>query len=92
MGRTRPGRKKQVVPSRLSTQQNSSPEPSISSLLAKAQALAGECDYDLAHSFTERILQRDKDNTDAKELLGVIQLEMGDIDAAKQASSTCFFL
>ena len=59
-------------------------QPSVEALLTKAQALVTQCDYDLAQKFTLRILQRAPDNIDAKELLGVIQLERGDLEEAKE--------
>ena len=61
--------------------------PSIPSLLEKAQTLIVQCDYDLAQRFALRILEREPSNVDGKEILGVTQLETGDIDSAKQVSS-----
>ena len=61
-------------------------QPSVEALLTKAQALVTQCDYDLAQKFTLRILHRAPDNIDAKELLGVIQLERGDLEEAKEVS------
>ncbi|KAK0469663.1 uncharacterized protein EV420DRAFT_1297842 [Desarmillaria tabescens] len=58
--------------------------PSISSLLEKAQSLVTQCDYDLARRFILRILETEPTNTEAQEMLGVVELERGDIDAAKR--------
>lgn len=58
-------------------------EPSVEALLSKAQTLVTQCDYDLAQKFTLRILERVPNHIDAKELLGVIQLERGDLEEAK---------
>ncbi|KAJ7494756.1 hypothetical protein B0H11DRAFT_1717129 [Mycena galericulata] len=57
--------------------------PSISSLLEKAQSLIVQCDYELAQRFITRILEQQPSNADAKEMLGVVQLETGDIQAAR---------
>lgn len=58
--------------------------PSIPSLLEKAQSLIVECDYDLAQRFIRRILDQQPENAQAKEMLGVVLLETGEIDAAKE--------
>lgn len=62
--------------------------PSISSLLSKAQDLVVQCDYSLARKFTERVLVREEatpaEKNEAKEMLGVILLETGDVDDANQ--------
>ncbi len=57
--------------------------PSISALLEKAQSLIGQCDYELALRFVRRVLEQDQENTEAKELLGVALLEIGDIKSAR---------
>ncbi|KAF7327853.1 UPF0661 TPR repeat-containing protein C16D10.01c [Mycena kentingensis (nom. inval.)] len=57
--------------------------PSISALLEKAQSLIVQCDYELAQRFITRILEKEPSNIIAKEMLGVTQLETGDIDAAR---------
>ncbi|KAJ7475873.1 hypothetical protein FB451DRAFT_1245083 [Mycena latifolia] len=62
--------------------------PSIPALLEKAQSLIVQCDYDLALRFTTRILEQQPSNAEAKEMLGVIQLEMGEIDAARATFSS----
>ncbi|KAH9037791.1 hypothetical protein EDB85DRAFT_2132319 [Lactarius pseudohatsudake] len=59
-------------------------EPTIEALLEKAQELIVQCDYDLAGRFIDRVLKRAPDNAEAKEMLGVVQLETGLLDAAKQ--------
>jgi Flp pilus assembly protein TadD len=59
-------------------------EPSVEDLLAKARSLVTQCDYELAEKFVQRILQQRPNHADGKELLGVIQLETGDLDEAKE--------
>lgn len=58
--------------------------PSTTSLLAKAQSLIEQYDYDLALRFINRILDQDPKNAQAKEMLGVALLETGEIEGAKQ--------
>jgi len=41
-----------------------------------------QCDYDLAKRFVQRVLEREPNHAQAKEMLGVIQLETGDLDLA----------
>ncbi|EJD06692.1 uncharacterized protein FOMMEDRAFT_102559 [Fomitiporia mediterranea MF3/22] len=80
MGRTRVKNKKAT-----STVSSSGKEdPSIESLFSKAQSLLTQCDYDLSQKFALRILQRAPHNADAKELLGVTQLEKGELEEAMQ--------
>jgi len=57
--------------------------PSVSALLAKAQSLVGQCNYEFAARFLQRILETDAAHVEARELLGVVQLEVGDLDAAR---------
>lgn len=84
MGRTRTKSKKVAALSTKAAnpEENKSP-PTVAALLEKAQSLIVECDYDLAGRFAQRILDREPNNVQAKELLGVVQLETGDLDAAK---------
>jgi len=83
MGRTRT--KKQTKATVLTaTQSADSQGPSVSALLEKAQSLIVQCDYELALRFGQRVLERDRRNTEAKEILGVALLETGDIAAAKE--------
>ena len=86
MGRTRPKTRKARPPATepTETQREKKSEPTIEALLEKAQELIVQCDYDLAGKFVERILQLAPDNVDGKEILGVVQLETGALDAAKQ--------
>ena len=86
MGRTRTKSKKSQVLSATTPETDEKSGPATSALLEKAQALIGQCDYDLARRFAGRILERSPKNADAKEILGVCQLEMGELDEAKQAS------
>ncbi|KJA19477.1 hypothetical protein HYPSUDRAFT_889629 [Hypholoma sublateritium FD-334 SS-4] len=67
--------------------QHASPskQPSVASLLEKAQTLIVQCDYDLALKFARRVLEQDPKNAEAKEMLGVSLLELGEIEEAKLA-------
>ena len=82
MGRTRP--KKKVHSKAKDLLPESKKAPSTTSLLAKAQSLIEQCDYDLALRFINRILDQDPKNAEAKEMLGIALLETGDIEGAKQ--------
>ena len=82
MGRTRP--KKKVHSKAKDLHLESKKAPSTASLLAKAQSLIEQCDYDLALRFINRILDLDPNNAEAKEMLGVALLETGEIEGAKQ--------
>ncbi|KAI5119440.1 hypothetical protein M0805_008379 [Coniferiporia weirii] len=79
MGRTRVKNKKAAASS--TTEKET---PSLDSLFAKAQLLVTQCDYDLAQKFALRILERAPERADAKELLGVTQLEKGELDDARR--------
>ncbi|KAH9481382.1 putative assembly chaperone of rpl4 [Psilocybe cubensis] len=81
MGRTRPKKKGLSKPG--DAPAKSSP-PSTESLLEKAQALIVQCDYELAVRFIRRALEQDPKNAEAREMLGVSLLELGDLDAAKE--------
>lgn len=65
--------------------------PSPSSLFDKTLQLVSQCNYDLALKFLRRILEQDANFTNARELLGEVQLELGDIDAAKQVCSDIYY-
>jgi hypothetical protein len=93
MGRTRPKNRKARPPIDDPADGEKRSEPTIEALLEKAQELIVQCDYDLAGRFIDRVLNRAPDNAEAKEMLGVVQLETGLFDAAKQvclhATSMC---
>ncbi|KAJ7903503.1 hypothetical protein B0H14DRAFT_3851303 [Mycena olivaceomarginata] len=57
--------------------------PSITALLQKAQSLIVQCDYELAQRFITRVLEQQPSHAEAKEMLGVAQLELGEIEAAR---------
>ena len=84
MGRTR--LKKKVHSKAKDLLLESKKAPSTASLLAKAQSLIEQCDYDLALRFIYRILDQDPKNAEAKEMLGIALLETGEIEGAKQVS------
>jgi hypothetical protein len=90
MGRTRPKTRKArpPAPEPAETLQENKSEPTVEALLEKAQELIVQCDYDLAGKFVERVLKRAPDNVEGKEILGVVQLETGLLDAAKQVRFT----
>ncbi|KAF8825118.1 hypothetical protein F5879DRAFT_945008 [Lentinula edodes] len=88
MGRTKTKKQAASKPTIPSSAQPAPATPSIPSLLEKAQSLIVQCDYELAARFIQRILDQQPSNAEAKEMLGVVQLEMGDIDAAKQTFSS----
>ena len=86
MGRTRPKNRKARPPIDDPAERDGKErsEPTLEALLEKAQELIVQCDYDLAGRFIDRVLKRTPDNAVAKEMLGVVQLETGILDAAKQ--------
>ena len=95
MGRTRTKSKHQrCIPTKTSATQSSSASsattPSIPALLSKAQSIIEQCDYDLANQFIQRILQISPDNFEAREMLGVVQLEMGLVQEARKVGSSLF--
>ena len=82
MGRTRVKNKKTS-----STSAADKEGHSVEALFKKAQSLIVQCNYELAQKFAQRILDRAPNNADAKELLGVTQLELGELEEARQVSS-----
>ena len=89
MGRTRTKSKRASTRSTKNANlEESKGEPTVAALLEKAQSRLVECDYDLAGRFARRILDREPNNIQGKELLGVVQLETGDLDAAKTVRSS----
>jgi len=64
--------------------------PTTESIYEKAQQLVVQCNYDLAHKFLLRVLEKVPGHTAARELLGEVQVEMGDLDAAKQVCCLLF--
>lgn len=66
--------------------------PPVSDLLAKAQSLMGEMDFELARGFATRILEIEPAHFEAREMLGIIEAEEGNIDEARAVSTpTCSF-
>lgn len=87
MGRTRTkSRKAQAVgaPAIPAAAKTDSQSPAIPALLEKAQTLIVQCDYELAERFVKRILERDPAHAAAREMLGVVQLETGELFQAQQ--------
>ncbi|EIN04898.1 TPR-like protein [Punctularia strigosozonata HHB-11173 SS5] len=82
MGRTRNKKTKAITTLDVLARQKE--PPSSAALLEKAQSLIVQCDYELAKRFIERALQADTTDSTAREMLGVVQLELGDLDDAKQ--------
>lgn len=84
MGRTRTKtRKTNILASTSTSSSEPTEEPPLESLLEKAGELLIQTDFDLCARFLDRILRRSPHHFAAKELLGVLQLETGDIDAAR---------
>jgi len=95
MGRTRTKSKHQRhTQTKTSTTQPSSASsattPSIPALISKAQSIIEQCDYELANQFIQRILQRSPDSVEAREMLGVVQLETGLVQEARKVGSSLF--
>ncbi|KAI9060656.1 TPR-like protein [Trametes sanguinea] len=87
MGRTRPKTKKVKQLVTENTAESAAP-PSVPALLEKAQELIVQCNYELAGRFAQRVLEREPANIEAKEMLGVVQLETGELEAAKETFSS----
>jgi tetratricopeptide (TPR) repeat protein len=66
-------------------------QPSVDALLAKAQDLVVQCNYELALQFASRVLSRETNHADARELLGVCQLELGQIEDARKVRESVSF-
>ena len=97
MGRTRTRFKNQQhAPPKTSTTQSSSASssmtPGIPALITKTQSIIEQCDYDLANQFIQRILQTSPNNVEAREMLGIVQLETGLVREARKVSPTLFRL
>ncbi|KAG7089599.1 hypothetical protein E1B28_011266 [Marasmius oreades] len=84
MGRTKPNKQPISKAHGIKSKPATSKSPSIESLLEKAHSLVVQCDYELALRFIQRILEQQPSHADTKELKGVVQLEMGDVESAKQ--------
>ncbi|KAG2369096.1 hypothetical protein BDR07DRAFT_850236 [Suillus spraguei] len=89
MGRARVKAKKYVSTVTNSSQSSSSSAtPAISALLDKAQELIVQCDYPLARKFIDRVLVRDdgsvSEKNQASEMMGVVLLETGEVDEARE--------
>ncbi|KAJ7285007.1 hypothetical protein C8J57DRAFT_1290131 [Mycena rebaudengoi] len=87
MGRTKT-KKQSAVRTADIVSSPSAAAPTVPALLEKAQSLIVQCDYDLALRFINRILEQQPSHAEAKEMLGVVQLETGEIDAAKATFSS----
>jgi hypothetical protein len=95
MGRTRTKSKlqRQIPPKPSATQSSSAPPsttPSIPALISKAQSIIEHCDYDVANQFLHRILQISPKNVEAREMLGVVQLETGLIQDSRKVGPKQF--
>ena len=86
MGRTKA--KRLARASKVAQQQQPQQQtPSIEALIEKTQSFIIQCDYPLAHKFAARVLQLDPTHREAQEMFGVILLELGEIDSAKQVGN-----
>jgi Flp pilus assembly protein TadD len=86
MGRTK-SRKAQALAAaatKTAVASTSNPAPSIPSLLLKAQDLVTQCDYDLAEKFLQRVLEREPNHFEGREMLGLVELERGEFDSARE--------
>ncbi|KAI0033067.1 TPR-like protein [Vararia minispora EC-137] len=86
MGRTRTKQKKLPYAADSSDDATAKSEPPLEALLEKAQDLLVQCDFELAGRFVDRVLQRSPHHAEAKEILGVVQLELGNVEDARQLS------
>jgi tetratricopeptide (TPR) repeat protein len=72
----------------VSNSQAPPPPPTVASLIAKAQDLITQCDYDLALRFIRRALEQEPNNAVAREMLGVVEIERGELETAQQVSQS----
>jgi Flp pilus assembly protein TadD len=91
MGRTRVKTKRNErilgsYPVNVNTSESNQPPPSIPALYEKAESLVEQCDYELAAKFLRRILDIQTSHIQARELLGIVLIELGDIGSARQVS------
>jgi hypothetical protein len=91
MGRTRTKTKKTIPVVSAASEPPSKSLPTIPSLLEKAQELIIQCDYDLAGMFVKRVLDREPVHAEAREMMGVVLLETGEIDEAKSVSDSFLY-
>lgn len=95
MGRAR-AKKKVVSKAQLSSTNGPTPTsvkaPAVSALLEKAQELIAQYDYELAERFVKRILDQQPNHVEAKEMLGIVQLETGELDEAKKVCIFAYWL
>lgn len=54
----------------------------------QTQQLIDEFQYELAQKFCQRALEKDPDNVRALETSGILLLELGNVEAAKQVTSS----
>ncbi|KDQ21420.1 hypothetical protein BOTBODRAFT_168688 [Botryobasidium botryosum FD-172 SS1] len=84
MGRTKTRQKGSITVTSSTKISSSSTAPTPAALLAKAQDLITQYDYDLAQRFIQRALEQEPENGEAREMLGFVELERGKIEAARQ--------
>lgn len=60
--------------------------PTVPGLLVKAQSAMGEMELELARNFVEQILALEPNHFEAREMLGIIEAEEGNTDAARAVS------
>jgi hypothetical protein len=87
MGRTKPAKKRSEKSKPIINGSSKTPTPSESALFEKAQSLVDQCDYELAGKFLKRIIEQNSSHYPARELLGVVSLELGDIETAQDVSA-----
>jgi hypothetical protein len=86
MGRTKTAAETKGLRNTSPTRTTPMSEPSVQALLAKAQSLMGEMDFELARRFVARILEIESNHFEAREMLGIMEAEGGNIDAARTVS------
>jgi Flp pilus assembly protein TadD len=89
MGRTKT-KKTAVIKAKENKASASKQVPSVAALLERAQVLIVQCDYELAHRFITRALEQDEYNPEAREMLGFVEIERGELDNAKAVSHLNF--
>ncbi|KAG1738372.1 uncharacterized protein EDB91DRAFT_1237746 [Suillus paluster] len=89
MGRARAKAKKSApIVTSSSQSSSSSATPAISALIDKAQEFIIQCNFPLARKFIERVLARNdgsvNEKNQAREMMGVVLLETGEVDEARE--------
>lgn len=84
--KTKTGRNAPGVKSELKAASPSKSEPTVPRLLLKCQELLTRCEYELASKFIQRVLDISPGNVEAMEYKGIVLIETGEVDEARQVS------